>query len=240
MKSTAERVDTDVAKLSEAKQRILDAAAEAFALKGFEATTIREITDAAGANVAAVNYHFGSKANLLRAVLASTLGPLNDARSNSLDQIVEMCGAAGPSVPELLHALLQPLVTSRRSLDGGRTVIRLLQQMRVGPVDLTSRLLSEQFDAVATRYIAALGIAAPQFTRQEIIWRYEFVRGAAMQVLGDTDPRSGRLLLLALGDDITVNDTILLTELVRFAAAGFGVASHEIDAALSATDQAVK
>lgn len=224
-----DRVEFEGAAMSEAKQRIVDAAADVFALKGFEATTVREITDAAGANVAAVNYHFGSKAGLLRAVLATMLGPLNQARADNLDRIE----VAQPSVPHLLHALLAPLVFSRRGTDGGLVVVRLLQQMRVGPVELTSKLLSEQLDTVAHRYIEALAAAAPQFTRPEIVWRYEFARGSAMQVLGDLDPKSGRLSLLAAGNDIAADGNTVLRELIRFTAGGFGISREEIDADIS-------
>lgn len=52
------------------KATILDSAERLFLLKGFDAVSVRDITDAVGANVAAVNYHFGSKTNLYREVLA--------------------------------------------------------------------------------------------------------------------------------------------------------------------------
>lgn len=219
---TVERKSATVqtSEMPDAKQRILEAALHVFALKGFDAASVRDITEAAEANVAAVNYYFGSKVDLLRAVVAMTLGPLNQARADHLDEL--LVRERSPSISELLYALLEPLVKSRRSADGGRIVIRLLQQMRVGSVGLSSKLLSEQFDNVAQRYIAALASAAPHFTRQEIIWRYEFVRGAAMQVLGDIDPQSGRLSLLAESDAGSDDDTVL-AELVRFAAGGFGV-----------------
>lgn len=229
MEEFADRLDFEGAAMSDAKQRIIDAAAEVFALKGFEATTVREITDAAGANVAAVNYHFGSKAGLLRAVLSTMLGPLNQARAANLDRIE----ALQPSVPQLLHALLAPLVFSPRGEKGGLIVVRLLQQMRVGPLELTSKLLSEQFDTVANRYIEVFALAAPHFTRPELMWRYEFARGSAMQVLGDLDPMSGRLSLLAAGSDIATDGNTVLRELIRFTAGGFGISPEAIDAELS-------
>ena len=62
------------------KQRILDAAESLFMEHGFEATSLRSITAAAGVNLAAVNYHFGSKEELFQAVLTRRLDPMNHAR----------------------------------------------------------------------------------------------------------------------------------------------------------------
>lgn len=50
--------------LDTTRDRILDAAGQMFAERGFEGTTVRDICQAAGANVAAVNYHFGDKERL--------------------------------------------------------------------------------------------------------------------------------------------------------------------------------
>jgi len=50
--------------LSEPRQRLLEAAEEVFAAKGFDGATIRDICDRAGMNIAAVNYHFGDKERL--------------------------------------------------------------------------------------------------------------------------------------------------------------------------------
>ena len=63
------------------KDRILDAAESLFMEHGFEATSLRSITAAAGVNLAAVNYHFGSKEELFQAVLTRRLDPMNQERA---------------------------------------------------------------------------------------------------------------------------------------------------------------
>src|SRR4030095_12192205 len=56
----------------ETRQRLLEAAGEVFAARGFRAATVREICQRAQANLAAVNYHFGDKERLYAAVLQYT------------------------------------------------------------------------------------------------------------------------------------------------------------------------
>ena len=67
------------------KDRILDAAEALFMEHGFEATSLRAITAAAGVNLAAVNYHFGSKEELFQAVLTRRLDPMNQERARPAD-----------------------------------------------------------------------------------------------------------------------------------------------------------
>src|SRR5947208_16884641 len=66
------------------KERILDSAESLFMEHGFEATSLRSITAAAAVNLAAVNYHFGSKEELFQAVLTRRLDPMNHARLSFL------------------------------------------------------------------------------------------------------------------------------------------------------------
>ena len=73
---------------SETVERILDAAEQLFAEKGFAETSLRLITSKAGVNLAAVNYHFGSKKALIQAVFSRFLGPFcNEELSLSLDSL---------------------------------------------------------------------------------------------------------------------------------------------------------
>ncbi|MEJ2200328.1 MAG: TetR family transcriptional regulator, partial [Desulfuromonadaceae bacterium] len=77
------------------KERILDAAEELFARQGFHATSLRAITGGAQVNLAAVNYHFGSKDGLLEAVFSRRLTPLNQERQRRLEAVREAARAAG-------------------------------------------------------------------------------------------------------------------------------------------------
>src|SRR5512138_1669857 len=90
------------------KDRILDAAERLFAERGYDGTSLRAITAAAGANLAAVNYHFRSKESLMRALFSRRLGALNRERLELLRRLeVEAAGAPVP-VERLVRVLLEP------------------------------------------------------------------------------------------------------------------------------------
>ena len=93
---------------------ILDAAEVLFIQGGFESMSMRQITGAAGVNLAAVNYHFGSKDALIQAVLSRRLDPLNDQRVQMLDAF-ERELADKLSCEHVLTAMFLPAVRIFRS-----------------------------------------------------------------------------------------------------------------------------
>jgi len=66
------------------RERLLDTAEALISANGYANTSLREITAQAGANLAAVNYHFGSKEGLVSAMLERRLTPLNKKRTHRL------------------------------------------------------------------------------------------------------------------------------------------------------------
>src|SRR5258707_12134788 len=69
------------------KSRILDVAEQLFMEHGFEATSLRQLTSSAGVNLAAVNYHFGTKEELFQTVLTRRLDPMNQERIELLGRL---------------------------------------------------------------------------------------------------------------------------------------------------------
>src|SRR5258708_37939882 len=72
---------------ADTKTRILDAAESLFMEHGFEAPSLRSLTAAASVNLAAVNYHFGTKEELFQAVLTRRLDPMNQERIDLLERL---------------------------------------------------------------------------------------------------------------------------------------------------------
>jgi AcrR family transcriptional regulator len=204
---------------ADTRARILSAALLVFAERGFEGATIKEITTIADANIAAVNYHFRSKDELVRQVLETFLRPINDARLAALDAC-ERRSRGVVSLRKLSEALVWPMVQLSRDEKGGRALIRLLLQVRALPRKTTNAVVASQFDPVHERFVDALHRALPKLSREDVIWRYDFARGAIMQVLADLDPHLRRLAALER-ELAEVDDATIVEHLVSFIVGGF-------------------
>lgn len=100
------------------RERLLEAAEELFCEKGFAGSSIRDITAAAGSNIASVNYHFGGKEKLYVEVWRRHLLKMRDVRVSAIEQLISQSGGS-PSLEDLLrtfaYAFLGPLVDESKS-----------------------------------------------------------------------------------------------------------------------------
>src|SRR5437773_5832038 len=97
---------------SDTRSRILDVAEELFGERGLGRVSIRDITRAAKANLAAINYHFGSKEDLVAAVFERRVVPVNQARLAALDKVEKAAGRRSPKLEDILQAFIRPAVES--------------------------------------------------------------------------------------------------------------------------------
>lgn len=146
--------------------RILDAAEDLFTRQGFDATSVRAVTRRAGMNAAAVHYHFGSKQDLLRALLERRIAPLNDERRVLLDH-VERGGAA--ELEAILDAYLRPVLRHAGAESGALSA--LLYGL---PASERQELLDEVFGPVHRRFHTALRRALPELSPGEVEERFRF------------------------------------------------------------------
>jgi AcrR family transcriptional regulator len=199
------------------KTRILDAAERLFVEHGFEATSLRSLTSAAGVNLAAVHYHFGSKEELFQAVLTRRLDPMNQERIDLLENVEREAGARPPSCEKVLFAMLIPaLKLARDEKRGGKQFLRLVGRAYADPAPFIRHFLSAQYAGMIGRYKEAFSRALPHLSRQELTWRLHFVMGALSYTLAGTDA----LKLFAEATATTHNDELLLQRLAPFLVAG--------------------
>ena len=165
------------------RDALLDAAETLFARHGVDATSLRRITGEAGANLASVNYHFGSKEGLVRAVLSRRLGPLNRERIERLDRC--LAEAEGPPpVAGIVRAFAEPPLEMMRREPAGHDFARLVMRTFTEPEPRLRGAVMEQFAEVVERFTDALGRALPHLPPAEIHWRFHFVVGAMVHTLG--------------------------------------------------------
>jgi len=96
--------------MTDTKTRILDAAETLMLQHGADRTSLRMITTAADVNLAAINYHFGSKENLVDAVLARYIRPIFDSQLERLEKAESVAGENGPPLNDIIESYLIPLM----------------------------------------------------------------------------------------------------------------------------------
>jgi len=200
----------------ETRTRILDAAEELFMQHGFEATSMRLLTSKAGVNLAAVNYHFGSKDALIEAVFRRRVDPMNAARVAALEQL-EAAGRA-PSPEAIIRAFIGPslrLIEDAKS--GGRNFIRLLGRTYTEPAKPIRILIGQLYAGTMARYKGALERALPQMPREELVWRMHFMFGTLSYTLAATDTVQ---LIAGCKPEDRYDARLLEERLVAFLAAG--------------------
>ncbi len=198
----------------ETPRRLLDAAERLFAERGISHTSLRDITAEAGANVAAVNYYFGSKNELAREVFARRMGPLNEERIRHLSEVERAAGEEGPALEDVLRAFVLPTFRFRKEHPES---FRLFQRFHAEPPEFRERCLRpELFREVIERYRAALVRALPGVSLASIWWGVHFLIGAMIHVVA----AQRELEKMSNGLAVSGDETEMVERLVRFAAAG--------------------
>lgn len=158
------------------RESLLDAAESLFSEHGIQAASLRAITQRAGANLAAVHYHFGSKQGLVRAVFQRRLEPLNRERL-ALLSACERDG--GGTVEGVMRAFVAPLLRMvREDPDRGGAFARLMGRAFAEPGDEVRQILFNEFKELVDRFKDALVLLLPHLSESEVLWRLHFVAGS--------------------------------------------------------------
>jgi AcrR family transcriptional regulator len=216
------------------RARILRAAEALFVEQGFAATSLRMITARAEVNLAAVNYHFGSKEELIREVFQRHLEPLNAARIAYLDRLEAQAKGQPLSAAKVIEAIAVPVLqVSRDPIKGGAKFLRLLGRALSEQGEALRGLLPAHYAEVVARFRAAFSAALPQLPEAEIVWRMHFMFGAMSYALAGNDA----LKLIATCDAEGADDAeAVIRRLIPFLTGGFeapiGDVSRDAAAAL--------
>ena len=160
------------------REAILAAAEELFSTNGFNAVSVRDIAQAAGANPGSVTYHFKTKDGLLLEIYRRHCGPMNHRRAELL--------AAAKRVRDLqdrleaiVRAYVLPAFSSGSDLaGGGARFTRLRAVMSAEGNEVARKIIAQTFDDISHAFIDAIGDSLPHVPRTEIVWRCHFLLGA--------------------------------------------------------------
>ena len=166
--------------------RILDVAERLFVEHGFEATSLRMITQQAEVNLAAVNYHFGSKDALFESVFMRRIGPFVAACLAELDAL-EQSGQALTAEALVLTFIKPCLMLSKDPTKGGALFVRLMSRTLVENHRLLREALNQQYSVFVQRYSSAFQAALPQFETEDIAWRMHFAFGVMFNAFAGND-----------------------------------------------------
>ncbi len=203
---------------TETRERILDAAEALFGERGFDSVSLRDITGQAEANVAAVNYHFGSKEKLVDAVVERHAGPINEERMRRLADAEERVEEGPVPVSEILDAFLRPVVDEIMKDPVTESVF----------CKFMGRIMSEQgyqlpesvkplFQQMAAAFAQALRMARPDLSDQTVMWRMHYSFG----VMSHTLMHSEKLEQISAGRSGNPGLEKLFDHIIEFCAAGF-------------------
>lgn len=202
---------------SGAKLRLVEAAEELFAERGFEAVSVRDITKRAGMNIASINYHFGSRDGLVAGVMIRYITPINDERLARIEALERRWSGKSVPLEEILDAFVRPLATQvRKSELSERLFLKLVGRMFGEQAAAMPPGVEEQFKQVVARFVKALSKALPELAVDEILWRMHFVVGAMVHSMAQDE------VLQRISQGASGYPTIeaTLSRFTRFAVAG--------------------
>ncbi len=168
------------------KLKILDAAEELFAESGFADTSLRQITQKAEVNLASVNYHFGSKKELIQSVLERYLSvfvPKLDLELRKLEN-----RQPAPNLEQVFSVFIKPLLELNELKSSGTSIF--LHLLGRGYTDSQGHLrwyFVTHYGDVLQRFVDLVQQAYPELPAVEIFWRLHFTLGTVVFAMASSE-----------------------------------------------------
>ena len=210
-------VSIDFESQTPTKDRILNAAERLFAEHGFAATSLRMITAEAKVNLAAVNYHFHSKDDLIVAVISRRIAPINARRLELLNAAQAAAGEAAVPLEIVIRSFVSPLFSeSTQAGEDARDIGRIVGRIYSDPSEGARRCFFELMRQVGRPFTEAFRRALPQISQVELVWRIHFSVGVMAHTLAGTH----HLRAISGGLCDTSDAAAVTGRIVAFVAAG--------------------
>lgn len=199
------------------RERILDAAEELFAQKGYAGVSVRQIMRAADADVSLAYYHFKSKQDVFDQVMLRRVEHLNAIRLRALEDLERRHPDDAPTVEEIIDAFTHPLLdVLATEHEEWKYYFQLIAQVNNSP-EWGGELMTRYFDPLVRRFIETLRKALPDCSEADLFWSYHFLSGALTLTFAET----GRIDNLSAGACKSSDMASINERLPKFVAAGF-------------------
>ena len=191
---------------------------------GFEALSVRAISEAAQVNIAAITYHFGGKNQLFEEMFKRRVVLLNEQRLNLLNAVL----ASPPATLEgVVRAFVEPPMRLTLADSEGNSALIVMQFLsHAFSMPGESEFLSRYYEPVRSRFVLVLQHLLPELGLDEIIWRYNLMVGGVIYAMGGSErmqrpPAAFQSMPVSSSFDIDAN----VARMVRFFVGGLRMPS---------------
>jgi len=168
------------------RNAILEAAERLYAIRGFADVTLRDIVAAADVNLAAVNYHFGSKDELIAELFITRSLATNRERLSELKQ-AEQQGGGRAEIGAILRALVGPTLRGCLGPEHERsTAARFMIRASIETVAPIRRIKNREIDHLK-KFAAAMRRSLPDRSEVDLYWGLHFALAMAHQTIRDSE-----------------------------------------------------
>lgn len=201
----------------------MNAAEHLFCDMGFDNTSLRAITSEADVNLASVNYHFGSKKQLIQEVLRRYLDVLMPKLDN---QVAQLAGTNNELTTEVLFdVMVEPILSLDQVRPNGTKIfVQLFARAYYESQGHLRKFINSNYSDILSRLNSALHSAVPHLSTSEVFWRWHFALGACVFTMAS----SKALTDIAAADfnqHIEIAD--LIKKVIQYIAAGFAAPKLE-------------
>jgi AcrR family transcriptional regulator len=203
-----------------ARATILDAAERLFGEHGFDGVSMRELTKAAGVNLASVNYHFGSKEKLFTEVVTRYIRPVNAKRLEMLEAVLARSGEEPPPLAEILDAFARPLIDACANARNREQLQRLIVRVFMEADGEAMPIFEQELLPLARQFGMTIARSRPELPMKCVAMGLFFFVGAMINlvmsmrrlkklesVIGEI-PQCGEMLDMLIGSGVAIFDAL--------------------------------